>query len=281
MKLGVSAFAWTAAFGSGHLPLIAQVKEYGFDGFEIPMFVPSSLPVTDLRREFEANDLECTVCAILPRGINPISPDASVRKKSRAHLAECIETAAEMGARLLGGPLFSPIGYLPDHRPTQDEWKWGVEVFQSLGDLVERDEIDLSIEPVNRSETFFLRTAAEAKEFCEDIGHPCIGVTLDTFHANIEEKSVPAAINLLGFHLKHVHMSENDRGLVGTGHVDFAGCMKALNRIGYDGYLMIEGFGYTEGETTAPGTLWADMSVSPEDVAVKGREYLVRFNPAG
>jgi len=281
MKLGVSAFAWTAAFGSGHLPLIPQVKEYGFDGFEIPMFVPSALPAADLRREFEANDLECTVCAILPSGINPISPDASVRKRSRAHLVECVETAAEMGARLLGGPIFAPIGYLPEHRPTGDEWKWAVETIQSLGDLIEKNTLDLSIEPVNRSETFFLRTAAEAKEFCEDVGHPCIGVTVDTFHANIEEKSLPAAIDLLGFHLKHMHMSENDRGLVGTGHVDFAGCMKALHRIGYDGYLTIEGFGYTEGETSAPGALWADMGVSPEDVAVKGMEYLCGFNPGG
>ncbi len=274
MKLGVSAFAWTAAFGTGHLPLVARVKEYGFDGLEIPMFLPSALPVAELRQEFEANGLECTVCAILPAGINPISPEAGVRKRSLAHLVECVETAAEMGAHLFGGPILAPIGYLPGHRPTGDEWKWAVETIQSLGDLIEKDEMDLSIEPVNRAETFFLRTAAEAKEFCEDVGHPCIGVTVDTFHSNIEEKSVPAAINLLGFHLKHVHVSENDRGLIGTGHVDFAGCVKALNRIGYDGYLMIEGFGFSETETSAPGTLWADMAVSPEDVAVKGMEYL-------
>jgi D-psicose/D-tagatose/L-ribulose 3-epimerase len=103
---------------------------------------------------------------------------------------------------------------------------------------------------------------------------------VDTFHANIEEKSLPAAIDLLGFHLKHMHMSENDRGLVGTGHVDFAGCLRALNRIGYDGYLTIEGFGYPESESWAPGTLWADMGVSPADVAVKGIAYLRRFSRA-
>lgn len=274
MKLGVSAFAWTAAFGTEHLPLLAQVREYGFEGLEIPMFVPSALPTTELRREFEASDLECTVCAILPAGINPISPSASIRKKSLAHLVECVETAAEIGAHLLGGPIFAPIGYLPGHRPSQDEWKWAVETIQSLGDVIEKNAMDLSIEPVNRSETFFLRTAAEAKEFCEDVGHPCIGVTIDTFHSNIEEKSIPAAIELLGFHLKHLHVSENDRGVVGTGHVDFAGCLKALTRIGYDGYMMIEGFGYSEAEASAPGVLWADMSVSPEDIAVKGIEFL-------
>jgi D-psicose/D-tagatose/L-ribulose 3-epimerase len=270
MKLGVSAFAWTAAFGPEHLTLLPRVKEYGFDGLELPMFKPSDIPVAELRREFEANDLDCTICAILPDGINPISPEASVRKRSLAHLVECVETAAELGARLLGGPIFAPIGYLPPHRPTPDEWRWAVDIFQSLGDLIERNNIDVSIEPVNRAETFFIRTAAEAKEFCEDIGHPCIGVTLDTFHANIEEKDVPAAIDHLGFHLKHMHISENDRGLIGSGHVDLPGCIAALDRIGYDGYLVVEGFGYSADETSAPGTLWADLNVSPEDIAQQG-----------
>jgi D-psicose/D-tagatose/L-ribulose 3-epimerase len=134
--------------------------------------------------------------------------------------------------------------------------------------------VQLSIEPVNRSETFFLRTAAEGKALCDEVGNPRIGVTIDTFHANIEEKSIPAAIDLLGARLKHMHISENDRGLVGTGHVDFAGCVQALRRVGYEGYLMIEGFGYSAAESTAPGALWADLQVSPEDIAVKGMAYL-------
>ena len=92
-----------------------------------------------------------------------------------------------------------------------------MEAFQSLGDLLDTNAIRLSIEPVNRSETFFLRTALEARNLCAAIGHARIGVTVDTFHANIEEKSTPAAIELLGPHLKHLHLSENDRGLLGMG----------------------------------------------------------------
>jgi len=128
------------------------------------MFNPALLPVSALRREFEANDLDCTVCAILPAGFNPISPDLDTRKRSLSHLRECIETAAELGAHLLGGPLFAPIGYLPGHRTSQDEWKWAVEIFQSVVDLLDKYTMTLSIEPVNRSETFFLRTAAESRE---------------------------------------------------------------------------------------------------------------------
>lgn len=270
MKLGISAFAWTAKFGASHVPLLSRVREYGFEGFEIPMFVPRDLPVAELRKSFEANDLECTVCAILPPGINPISPDSATRKRSVLHLMECVEAASEMGAHLLGGPLYAPIGYLPAHRPNPDEWKWAIEALQPLGDLLEKHSMTLSIEPVNRSETFFIRTATEAKTLCDSLAHPRIGVTIDTFHANIEEKSIVSAMAQLGTHLRHVHASENDRGLLGTGHIDFAAIVAELRRTGYDGYLTIEGFGYDPAELSSPGTLWADPGVTPDDIARQG-----------
>jgi D-psicose/D-tagatose/L-ribulose 3-epimerase len=127
---------------------------------------------------------------------------------------------------------------------------------------------------VNRSETFFLMTAAEAKALCDAISHPRIGVTIDTFHANIEEKSIPNAVRSLGHNLKHIHASENDRGLLGSGHVDFPAIVAALREIEYDGYLTIEGFGYSADEPGSLGALWGDLGVSPEDVAFKGATYL-------
>lgn len=276
MKLGISAFAWTSKFDRHHLPLVEGAKEIGFSGFEIPMSDPSDLPVTEIRRAFEASAMECTVCAILPKRINPISPDSSKRKKSLQHLVRCIEASSEMGATLLGGPLYAPIGYLPEHRPSKDEWAWAVEAFQILGEHLDISQMTLSIEPVNRSETFFLRTASEAKRFCEAIAHPRIGVTMDTFHANIEERNITDSVALLGTHLKHLHASENDRGVLGRGHVDFPSIIATLRKLGYRGYLMIEGFGYSPHEKSAPGKLWADKSVSPDELASSGLRFLNR-----
>ena len=274
MKLDVSAFAWTAKFGRSHLRLVPLIKEMGFSGFEIAMFDPADLAVDDIRRAFETSDLECTVCAILPAGVNPISPDATVRKTSVQHLVRCIETASALGAKLLGGPLYAPIGYLPYHRPTKDEWSWAVDAFRSVCDALDSCDVTISIEPVNRSETFFVRTAREASSLCDAIGHPRFGVTVDTFHANIEERDIPEALTSIGPRLKHIHASENDRGLLGKGHVDFPGIVAALKEIGYNGYLMIEGFGYSPQEIDAPGALWADTSVSPEEIASTGARFL-------
>ena len=274
MKIGVSAFAWTSQFEVQHLDLLPAVRGMGMQALEVPLFQPAQLAASEIRRAFAAHDMECTVCAILPVGVNPISPDAAVRLRSVQHLKACIETAAECGAKLLGGPLFAPIGYLPEHRPTRDEWQWAVEAFQALGPQLDAHEMTLAIEPVNRAETFFLRTGKEALALCKAVGHPRIGVTIDTFHANIEEKRIDEAVHQLGPVLKHIHASENDRGVLGEGHIDFASILTALQNIGYDGYLMIEGFGYAAKMTNAPGTLWANMETSPEELASKSMFYL-------
>ena len=275
MRIGVSAFAWTADFRESHLDVIPTLRQHGLTAFEIPMFDPARLPAAKIRRAMAASVIDCTVCAIIPEAINPISEDAGVRKRSIEHLRTCLQVASEMGAKLVGGPIYAPIGYLPNHRRTDEEWKWAIEALQSLTPALEATGMELAIEPVNRSETFFLRTARDAAALCDAVGHARIGVTIDTFHSNIEEKNIANAIRQVGRHLKHLHASENDRGLLGSGQVDFPEIIRALQEISYSGYLMIEGFGYSATEPNSPGYLWADKNVSPEEMAFEGAKYLV------
>jgi D-psicose/D-tagatose/L-ribulose 3-epimerase len=274
LKFGISAFAWTASFGNDHLAILPRVREYGYTCLELPVFSPADLAVPSLRRAFESNDLTCTVCAILPPDINPISPDADTRKRSINHLTQCVETAAELGAPLLGGPLLAPIGYFTGERPTDDEWCWAIETIHVLTPLLSRYRVVLSIEPVNRSETFFIRTAADALRLCEAVAHPYVGATLDTFHANIEENSIAGAIELLGPYLRHIHLSENNRGLLGSGHVNLKELTQSLRRMNFNGFTVLEGFGYSADEPYAPGFLWADQNVTPDDIAKNGFNYL-------
>jgi D-psicose/D-tagatose/L-ribulose 3-epimerase len=274
MKIGVSAFAWTTRLNDRHLGLLGEIREHGIEAFEVPMFDPGELDAGRIGRAIERSGLECTVCAILPAGVNPISADAAARAKAVEHLKRCVKTAAELGARAMGGPVYAPIGYLPGRRRNDDEWKWAVECFQRLGDALDENDMHLNIEPVNRAETFFLNTAEETVAFCEAVGNERMGILMDTFHANIEEKNQAAAVRMSGKRLRHVHASENDRGLLGTGHVDFQGIVKALKEIGYEGCLMIEGFGYAKDEEHSLGALWGDVNVSPEMIAFEGAAYL-------
>jgi D-psicose/D-tagatose/L-ribulose 3-epimerase len=274
MKIGVSAFAWTAEFRESHLEILPRLREHGLTAFEVPMFEPERLPAAKIRQAMSDNGLTCSVCAILPLEINPISSDSGVRKRSIVHLMKCLEVATEMGATLIGGPVYAPIGYFSGLRRTADEWNWALDAFQQLCPALDASKLELSLEPVNRSETYFLTTVKDATALCDAIDHPRIGVTIDTFHANIEEKDLAQAVRSAGRRLKHVHASENDRGLLGSGHVDFPAIIRALREIGYSGSLMIEGFGFSPEEKTAPGALWADVHVSPENIAYEGAQYL-------
>jgi len=274
MKYGVNTFIWTANFTRENLPLLPEIKRHGFDGVEVPLFRPADFALADIRKGLEQNGLECTICSVIPGGLSIISDDAAVRQKARTHMEDCIKTAAEVGAKIMAGPLYSPVGYLPGRRRTTDEWKWAVECYQSLGPVLDRHHVTIAIEPLNRFETYFLNTAADAVALCDQINHPNVGILFDTFHANIEEKSIAAGYRAVARHLKHVHTCENDRGTPGSGHVEWKEVFQALRDIRYDGWLTIESFGFALGELSAAASIWRDIAPTPESIAFEGVKFL-------
>ncbi len=274
MKYGVNTFIWTANFTRENLPLLPEIKRHGFDGVEVPLFRPADFALADIRKGLEQNGLECTICSVIPGGLSIISDDAAVRQKARTHMEDCIKTAAEVGAKIMAGPLYSPVGYLPGRRRTTDEWKWAVECYQSLGPVLDRHHVTIAIEPLNRFETYFLNTAADAVALCDQINHPNVGILFDTFHANIEEKSIAAGYRAVARHLKHVHTCENDRGIPGSGHVEWKEVFQALRDIRYDGWLTIESFGFALGELSAAASIWRDIAPTPESIAFEGVKFL-------
>ena len=276
MKLGVNTFIWSADFGRAQLALLPRIREHGFDGVEIPMFDPAGFPTTDIRDALVANDLECTVCSIIPNGRSLISDDADVRRRTQQHLRDAIQATAEVGAHVIDGPLYSPVGDLRGRRRTPDEWQWAVEGYQSATSTLDAFDVTLAIEPLNRFETYFLNTAADAAALCDEVGHPRVGVAFDTFHANIEEKGFADACRRIGGHLKHVQISENDRGTPGSGHIDWGSLLRALRDLEYDGWLTIESFGPSLGAFSAAVAIWRDIEPTPDSIAFDGIKFLRR-----
>jgi D-psicose/D-tagatose/L-ribulose 3-epimerase len=273
MKYGVNTFIWSEEFGPDSLALLPRIKEAGFDGVQVPLFRPAEFPAAQVRKAFAANELECSVCAIFIDGQSLITEDAATRAVARQHIGDTIKVTAEAGANFVGGPLYCPVGYLPGRRRTTDEWEWAVEGYQSVSGTLAAHGVTLGIEPLNRFETFFLNTAADSAALCDQIGNPNVGVLFDTFHANIEEKDLGNAIRNLGGHLKHVHSCENDRGIPGSGHVQWDNMARAMRDIGYDGWLTIESFGFV-GKLSAAVCIWRDIERSPESIAFEGIGFL-------
>ena len=274
MRFGANTLIWAESFGPEEFPVLARVKAAGLDGVEIPLFHPAGFAARDVRRALEEAGLECTACTVMPRGRSLASPDPQERDRGRQHLRECLSAAAEVGAGLLVGPMYSPVGDFTGQRRTPDEWQRVVESWQELADTVQASGVAVAMEPLNRFETYFLNTVADAALLCDQIGHPRIGILVDTFHANIEEKSVGAALRQAGRHLKHVHTCENDRGTPGTGNIHWPEFFAALQAVRYDGWLTIESFGFRLGEIAAAASIWRDLAPTPESIAFEGVKFL-------
>jgi D-psicose/D-tagatose/L-ribulose 3-epimerase len=265
---------WSGEYDREVQGLLPLIKEKGFDGIEFPLFRTEGFNAAAVRKDTEAAGLECTVASAFIHGQSPISADADARDRALQHLKDLLNAAAEAGARILCGPMYSPVGYLPGRRRTEDEWKWAVEGLQSIGDTLAANRMTLAIEPLNRFETYFLNTAADAALLCDQIGHPNIGILFDTFHANIEEKDIAAGIRTVARHLRHMHTCENDRGIPGSGHVEWPGVFQALRDVKYDGWLTIESFGFNIGDISAAAAIWRDIEKTPESIAFEGIRFL-------
>lgn len=274
MKLGLNTLLFTAGFDRENLPLLQKVKQWGFDGIEIARFAFDGFPAREIGGAARDEGLEVTFCSALTGGNSLISEDAGVRRQALDFLKQGIDTAREIGSPVFLGPFCAPVGYLPGRRPNEAEWDWAVEGLRAAAAHAGAAGVRIANEPLNRFETYFLNTAARARELCEAVGNHSHGILFDTFHANIEERSFGAALRECGPHLAHVHACENDRGAPGSGHVGWAEVIAALKEINYTGWVVIESFGARIPEIAAAACIWRDLAESPEALAQEGLRYL-------
>lgn len=273
MKYGVNTLVWTTHVSAEQRPLFSRIREWGFDGAEL--FISPDEP-RDLRAVKLILDdlfLERTTCMVLPREANLIGANREERAKGLAYLKLCIERTAELGAGLICGPLYAGLGVMTGRRRTEDEWKRAVDGVGAAALRGRELGVTLCLEPLNRFETYFLNTLEDAARLVRDIGAPNVRIHFDTFHANIEEKLPADSLRAAATELGHVHISENDRGIPGTGHVDWRGVFTVLKEVGYDGWVTIESFAEPEPELAAAAAIWRDLAPSGDELAQQGLRF--------
>jgi D-psicose/D-tagatose/L-ribulose 3-epimerase len=274
MKFGVNTMVWTTRVDKSHAPLFSRIREWGFDGVELFLSPQEPRDIPAIRKMLEKNQLECTTCSVLPRECHLVSPQPEVRAKGVEFLKTCVDRTAELGARLVCGPMFAGLGVMTGRRRTPEEWNWAVEGLQVVAHHAQKRQVMVCLEPLNRFETYFLNTLDDAVRLIHDIGEPNVKIHFDTFHANIEERHPAEALRSVGRELGHVHASENDRGIPGTGHNDWLGVLKALKVIRYNGWITIESFAQPEPELAAAAAIWRDIAPSGDELAQQGLRFI-------
>jgi D-psicose/D-tagatose/L-ribulose 3-epimerase len=266
MKIGMNLLLWTPFVTEEHFGLLKKLKATGFDGVEVPLFSGDVKHYKKVGKAIKDNGLACTTCTVMPDAAhNPIGADAKSRAGAVEYLKWVIDCNAALGSEVLCGPYYQPLGKFTGKGPTQEEKTRAAEVHRKIADYAQKAGVVLALECLNRFECYFLNTMADGVQHAKRVNHPNFGVMYDSFHANIEEKDPIGCIKRSLPLLKHVHISENDRGTPGKGHVPFKRIIKTLRAGGYDRWLTIEAFGTSLPELAATTCVWRELSASPEE----------------
>ena len=265
MKFGMNLLLWSSELGDELMPVLESIKSMGYDGVEVPLF-NYDLDYAAWGKRLADLELGCTAVTVRTADDNPISPDASVRQKGVEANKKAIDCCAALGATHLAGPYHSALGEFTGVGPTADEWKWGVESMRAAAEHAGDQNVMLAFECLNRFEIYLLNTHADAAKFAKEVDHPNCRIMYDTFHANIEEKSITKAIVDSADMIAHVHISENDRSTPGSGNVRWVENFKALRKINYDGWMVVEAFGLAMPEIAAATKIWRRMYESEEQL---------------
>lgn len=229
----------------GDAPLdqtLGRIAAAGYDGVELPGEPDQWSPaeVRDLLARRGLAPLALTASCKVPETRRDLAhPDPEIRRDAIAYVEHCLRFAAGIGAPVVqmlpsGESRLSPIA---DHA---EEWMWSVEGMRLAAREAERLRVRISVEPLNRYETYLVTTLAEAMAYAERVGSPWVGVTLDTFHANIEEPDIANSILAAGTRLCHVHVADTNRQGLGRGHLDLEKIASALREIQYGGAIILE-----------------------------------------
>jgi D-psicose/D-tagatose/L-ribulose 3-epimerase len=271
MKAGFNVLLWTAHVTPKHRGIMENIKKAGYDGVEIPMFEGDPQHYASLGELLDEIGLDRTVVSVVPtRDKNPISADKAARQAGLDYLKWVIDCTAAVGARIAGGPLHSTLGEFSGTGPTPQERRRAIGVHRKAGDYAAKKNVRIALEALNRFECYFVNTMDALCDYLDEVDHPNITGMYDTFHANIEEADPIAAISRSKRHISHVHVSENDRGTPGRGHVDWEGTYGALKKIKYDGWLTIEAFGRAMPQLAAATRVWRDFSPTLDTVYLEG-----------
>ncbi len=281
-KIGFNVLAWTAGVSEDLNPIFERLKTIGYDGVEL-FIGPDDIAAFQKTGDFiRQTGLEVTSVFVLGRDENPIDPSPSVRARALDTIKAKIDRAHALNASLIVGPFHSGHTVFANHAPQEEEYQMAAEVLHKAGEYAAQANITLCPEALNRFECYLVNTMEQLLKLVRLTDHPNIRGMFDTHHANVEEKSFSRAIETISPVLTHVHISENDRGTPGDGHVDFDEVFAALARIGYKGWLTIEAFSRNDPDFANAIGVWREFS-KPWDIAEKGYTFiqskLAKHNP--
>lgn len=275
-KLGVHALVWVGGWSHDECErAIAQTAELGFDLIEIPALDPATIDPAFTRRMLDRYSLGTTLSLGLDASTDISSGDPDKQARGEARLMQVLDVAREIDATHVCGILYSAFQKYSEP-PTAAGIAGSVEVLRRVGERAARHDITIGLEVVNRYESNVLNTAAQAAAFAERVGLPNVKLHLDTYHMNIEEADLEAALIDSGQRLGYFHIGESGRGYLGAGNIDFDRVFRGLAKAGYEGPITFESFSSAVVNKQLSGILgiWRNLWEDGADLAKHAKGFI-------
>jgi D-psicose/D-tagatose/L-ribulose 3-epimerase len=269
IPLGLSTFVLASPFSDADLRLFGKVKSFGYEQVEVCIEDPGRLTASAVAKAAAEEGLSVLVCGAFGPHRDISHEDEQRRRSGTGYLRQCVDFAAAVGSTVVSGPMYAPTGQtrLLDAGARAAQWARATESLAQVAEHARTANVRLAVEPLNRFETDLVNTVEQGIRLCADVGADNVGLLLDTFHMNIEEKSLPAAITTAGPRVFHFQASENDRGTPGSGHIAWEEIVAALRGIDYAGSVVVESFLPTVQEIARAVSLWRPVADSMDALA--------------
>jgi D-psicose/D-tagatose/L-ribulose 3-epimerase len=282
--LGVNTWVWSSPLTDGNAPgLLRHVADLGFSAVEIPLESAGDLDPDVLRSVLDDTGLvPCVVGAMAP-GRDLVAAPAERVRKTQDYLRACVDLAGAVGAAAVCGPFYAATGRVWRMSPDDREAVYR-ELRDHLEPVVEHATgagVRIGVEPLNRYETSVVNTVAQGLQALGPLLGEHLGLALDTYHLNIEERSSADAVRLAGAHLVHVQVCGNDRGAPGGDQTDWPSLLAALDDVGYDGPLVIESFTADNAAIATAASIWRPLAATQDDLARDGLRHLESLTHGG
>ena len=270
-RLGLHSLAFTPLWRPEEADqLLPPIVERGVEVIELPLLDPVTFDSKGTRAAAERHGVS-VVCSLgLPETANVVRDTDGVAR----FLDEVLFAARDAGSESLSGVTYGTIGKTSGTAPTEAELDAICRLVEHVAKTAGTLNMRLGLEPCNRYETHLLNTAAQTLAIIERVGAANVFVHLDTYHMNIEERSMAAGFLDAGKHLGYVHLSESNRGVPGRGTLDWAAVFSGLKEAGFDGTMTLESFVHVAPEIASGLAIWRPVADRPEDVIEVGLPFI-------
>ncbi|MCX4825442.1 sugar phosphate isomerase/epimerase [Streptomyces sp. NBC_01142] len=276
--LGANPWIWHSPITHEALvDVLPKLSTWGFDCVELPLEQAGDWDPAAAAELLDATGLfPAAVIAVMPPDRDLVRTDPATVRATQDYLLRCIDTASAVSAPVVAGPLYAAVGRTwrldPCERATAYE-----ELRTHLAPVVDHARaagVRIGVEPLNRYETSLINTVAQCLEALDGLDPHTIGLALDTYHQNIEERSLAGAVRQAAGRIVHVQVCANDRGTPGADPLDWLGFLAALTTHGYRGPLCIESFTAHNDAIAVAASVWRPLAATQDAIATEGLAFL-------